>query len=180
MVERVLEDYSKAYDLQYAALRYFNVIGNDPELRIGEAHSPETHLLPCVIQAALGQRPKLEVFGNDYPTPDGTAVRDYVHVLDLARGHVEALQWLRTHPGETLQVNFGTETGHSVLEIIRTTERVLDKPVPYILSARREGDPPSLVASSEQVRILLGWRPNYSLHESIEHVTQWFRKEGKF
>jgi UDP-glucose-4-epimerase GalE len=178
MIEKVLEDYSHAYGLQFAALRYFNVIGSDPEVRIGESHNPETHLLPLVIQAALGKRSSLDIYGNDYKTPDGTAVRDYVHVIDLVRGHLQALNWLKENPGNNIQINFGTGTGYSVLDIVKTVEAVLSKKVPIHVVARREGDPPILVAEAKLAKALLNWTPNYTLAESIQHAARWLEKPG--
>ncbi len=174
MVEQVLADYAAAYDWGYAALRYFNAAGAAPDGTIGEDHAPETHLIPLIIQAALGQRPAIEVFGTDYPTPDGTCVRDYVHVDDLADAHLLALE--RLTPGAGLCYNLGIGRGYSVREVIRAVEEVSGKPVPVREGPRRPGDPPTLVASSEKIQRELGWRPKYSeLRPIVETAWLWHR-----
>jgi UDP-glucose-4-epimerase GalE len=146
-VERALADYAAAYGWGYAALRYFNAAGASPDAAIGEDHDPETHLIPIVLQAVLGRRPHVEVFGTDYPTPDGTCIRDYIHVDDLAEAHLLALEALG--PGKGLCYNLGIGRGYSVREVIRTAEEVTGKPVPVKEGPRRPGDPPVLVASSD-------------------------------
>src|SRR5205085_12230750 len=146
-VERVLSDYAKAYQWGYAALRYFNASGASADGSIGEDHSPETHLIPLVIQAAVGRRPHIEVFGTDYPTADGTCVRDYIHVDDLAEAHLLALEKLQA--GQGLCLNLGVGHGYSVREVIRTAEAVTGKAIAVKEGPRRPGDPPALVASSE-------------------------------
>ena len=174
MVERILSDYAKAYAWGYAALRYFNASGASPDATIGEDHHPETHLIPLVIQAATGQRPHIEVFGTDYPTPDGTCVRDYIHVDDLAEAHLLALE--RLQPGSELRYNLGIGRGYSVREVIRTVEEVTGKKVPVKEGARRAGDPPVLVASSEKIQRELGWRPRYGdLRAIVETAWNWHR-----
>jgi UDP-arabinose 4-epimerase len=177
-IEGILDDYHHAFGLQYAALRYFNVTGSDPEGRIGESHDPETHLIPCAIGAAMGTHPPLHVFGADYPTRDGSAVRDYVHVLDLADAHVRALQWLIEHPGETLRLNLGTRHGASVWDVIHTVEAVLGVPVPHAVSARRAGDPPELVADSALARDVLRWTPRFTLEDGVRHTARWLAGAG--
>jgi UDP-arabinose 4-epimerase len=172
-IEGILHDYHHAFGLQYAALRYFNVTGSDPVGRIGESHDPETHLIPCVIGAALGTHRAVQVFGTDYPTRDGSAVRDYVHVLDLVDAHVRALDWLIDNPRETLRLNLGTRHGASVWDVIATTERVLRLPVPYVECPRRAGDPPQLVADSARARQLLDWEPRFTLEEGVRHTARW-------
>jgi UDP-arabinose 4-epimerase len=147
MVEKVLRRYGEAYGLRYALLRYFNAAGADPDGEIGEDHEPETHLIPLVIAAAQGRRRALEIFGDDYETTDGTAIRDYVHVCDLADAHVKALDRLIAD-AESLAVNLGTGEGHSIRDVIAAVERVSGKPVPAIMRPRRPGDPPALVADA--------------------------------
>ena len=177
-VERALADYAAAYGWGYAALRYFNAAGASPSGAIGEDHDPETHLIPIVLQAALGQRPAVEIFGTDYPTPDGTCIRDYVHVDDLAEAHLLALE--RLQPGKGLCLNLGTGRGYSVREVIQTAEAVTGKRVPVKEGPRRPGDPPALVASSEKAQRELGWRPRYTeLRPIIETAWNWHRAHPK-
>jgi UDP-glucose-4-epimerase GalE len=159
MVERFLADFGAAHGLRSVALRYFNAAGADPSGRIGEAHSPETHLIPIAIEAALGRRAALEVFGEDYPTADGTCVRDYVHVLDLADAHLRALDWLGRRQQGSAVFNLGNGTGYSVREVIESVERVSGRRVPVVFTGRRPGDPPVLVADSSRARRDLGWNP---------------------
>jgi UDP-glucose-4-epimerase GalE len=162
--ERTLDAYAKAYGLAFVALRYFNAAGACHGL--GERHEPETHLVPNVLAAALGTLPRVEVYGSDYPTPDGTAIRDYVHVEDLAAAHLLALRHLR-HGGASEFVNLGNGHGYSVLEVIDAARRVTGRSVEYAFMPRRAGDPPHLLASSEKARQLLGWLPQ---HEEIEAI----------
>jgi UDP-arabinose 4-epimerase len=172
-VERILHWYGKAYALRSVALRYFNASGADPEGDIGEDHDPETHLIPLVIEAALGRRPPVGVFGSDYPTPDGTAIRDYIHVMDLADAHVKALAYLAGE-GASTAINLGTGHGHSVREVIQTVEQVGGNPVPSTTSPRRAGDPPQLVADARRAKDVLGWTPRYpDLGTIIEHAWKW-------
>lgn len=153
-------------------LRYFNAAGADPEGEIGERHEPETHLIPLVCEAALGRREPITVFGTDYPTPDGSAVRDYIHVCDLADAHVLALQWLLK--GQDSRVwNVGTGSGHSVKEVLSAGSRVLGAPVPHTIGGRRPGDPASLVADSTAIRRELSWRPSRSLDDMIASAGEW-------
>jgi len=166
VVERLLRDAGPAHGLASASLRYFNAAGADPDGEIGEAHEPETHLIPLAIAAALGTGVPLTVFGTDYPTSDGTAVRDYVHVADLASAHVLALRRL-LEGGESCALNLGTGKGHSVLETIAAVERIGGRPVPTVLGARRPGDPPSLVADASAARAALGWQPRHADLDSI-------------
>lgn len=178
-VEKVLRWYGEIYGLQWMALRYFNASGDDPDGEIGEIHDPETHLIPLVIEAALGKRPQVSVFGTDYPTADGTAVRDYIHVADLAAAHVLALKRLE-NGGESGMVNLGTGEGHSVMEVIRTVEKVGGRPVPVQLSGRRPGDPPALVANPGRAREVLGWEPQYrDLAAIVESAWQWHSRPAK-
>ena len=165
-IERVLDWYGRAYSLRWAALRYFNAAGADPAGELGEVHHPETHLIPRTIDAALGRSSNVDVYGVDYPTADGTAVRDYVHVCDLADAHVAALRHLMSG-GESFAANLGTGRGISVREIIAAVERVAGTTLNATSAPRRPGDPPVLVADSTYANKLLGWQPNLSSLESI-------------
>ncbi|MSP88371.1 MAG: UDP-glucose 4-epimerase GalE [Alphaproteobacteria bacterium] len=165
-VERALHWYGGAYGLRWAALRYFNAAGADPDGAIGEDHEPETHLIPLAIQAALGQRAGLDVFGTDCPTPDGTAIRDYIHVNDLADAHVLALGKLMAGTA-ALQLNLGTGRGHSVRAVIEAVERITGQRVAQRLSPRRAGDPAELVADARRANETLGWRPALSDLDTI-------------
>jgi UDP-arabinose 4-epimerase len=177
-VERVLHWYGRAYPLRYAALRYFNAAGADPEGEIGEEHDPETHLIPLAIGAALGRAPELKIFGTDYPTPDGTAIRDYIHVADLADAHLLALG--RLEKGDkALALNLGTGEGHSVREVIASVEKISGRKVPRVEVGRRAGDPPSLVADASRARESLGWGPKYAeLDTIVEHAFRWQEKRS--
>src|SRR5262249_18229016 len=173
-VESALADYAKAYEWSYASLRYFNAAGASPDGTIGEDHDPETHLIPLVLQTALGQRPHVEVFGTDYPTPDGTCIRDYIHIDDLALAHLLALEQLE--PGKELRYNLGIGRGYSVREVIRAAEEVTGKRIPVNEGPRRAGDPPALVASAEKIQRELGWRPRYTdLYAIIETAWKWHK-----
>lgn len=165
-VERVLEAYGRAYGLRWAALRYFNAAGADPDGELGEDHDPETHLIPLAIDAASGRRADFAVYGTDYPTPDGTAIRDFVHVADLAAGHVSALRYLLDH-GDSVALNLGTGRGYSVSDVIATVEKVTRRRVPVRESTRRPGDPPALIADPRRAEAVLGWRPRHSDLEFI-------------
>ncbi len=164
-VEAILAAYDAAYRFRAVCLRYFNAAGADPEGELGEHHDPETHLIPLAIHAALG-RTHLQVFGTDYPTPDGTAIRDYIHVNDLADAHIRGLRYL-LDGGASVQLNCGTGEGHSVRQVITTVEQVSGRDVPATYGARREGDAPALVANSAEVRRVLGWQPRVSSLENI-------------
>ncbi len=177
MMEHTLHWYGNAYGLRWIALRYFNAAGADPEGELGEAHSPETHLLPLVVKAALGLRPKVEIYGTDYPTPDGTAIRDYIHVTDLAEAHVRALEYL-AQGGPSQPLNLGTGRGHSVREVIDAVGKVSPRPVPVHEGPRRPGDPPILVADSSRAAEVLGWTPQRSgLEAIVESAWNWHLKE---
>ena len=169
MLERTLAWLDRVYDLRYAALRYFNAAGCTST--IGEDHDPETHLIPIIMQVALGQRDRLEIFGTDYPTRDGTCVRDYIHVVDLAQAHILALEAL----GEGSRVyNLGNGQGFTVREVIETAREVTGHPIPAVEGARRPGDPAALVASSEKIRRELGWEPRYpSLRDIVASAWEW-------
>jgi UDP-glucose 4-epimerase len=170
-LERALHWADRVHGLRYASLRYFNAAGADPAGRLGEDHRPETHLIPLVIDAALGRSAELEVFGDDYPTSDGTCLRDYVHVTDLADAHLLALD--RIEAG-SIVVNLGCGTGYSVLQVIDAVQRVSGRKVPYRIRARRPGDPAALVASSQKARAELGWRPRFAdLDEIVRTALLW-------
>ena len=160
MVERILADNGAAYGLAWMALRYFNAAGADPEGEVGERHDPETHLIPLVLDVAAGVRPVLSMFGDDYPTPDGTCVRDYIHVWDLARAHLSSLDRLSAG-GASQAVNVGTGVGVSVAEIIGTARQVTGRPIPVKVSPRRAGDAPTLVSDPARANRLLDWRPAF-------------------
>lgn len=177
-VERALRWYESAHGLRWAALRYFNAAGADPEGEIGEERALETHLIPLVIKAACGLRKQVEIYGTDYPTADGTAVRDYIHVSDLAAAHVAALDYLAAG-NPSVAVNLGSGKGHSVREVIRAVERLAEHRVSGREAPRRPGDPPILVAACERARELLGWRPRHSdLGTIVETAWRWQREQG--
>jgi len=166
VIEHMLSDFAHAYGLRYAALRYFNAAGASPDGGIGEDHDPETHLIPLVLQVAQGKRESISVFGSDYPTPDGTCIRDYIHVDDLADAHLRALSRLQSGT-PTIHCNLGTGTGYSVLELIETARRVTGHAIPHVMAERRPGDPPELVSGGSRARELLGWSPMRSELETI-------------
>lgn len=176
MVEKMLRWHGEAFGLRWMALRYFNAAGADPEGEIGEDHDPESHLIPLVVGAAQGRRPPVKIFGTDYATPDGTAIRDYIHVTDLADAHLRALDRLRGGtPSQA--INLGTGRGHSVREVVDTVSRVSGKAVPAVESARRPGDPPELVAAPARARDVLGWSCQYSdLETIVRHAWTWHEK----
>lgn len=178
-VERMLADHSGAYGMSSIALRYFNAAGADPDGEIGEAHDPETHLIPLVLETALGARKELNIFGEDYDTPDGTCVRDYIHVSDLADAHVLALQRLESGAESLARCfNLGNGNGFSVREVINAAKAITGKPVPVSVVDRRAGDPPTLVADSTQARDVLGWTPRFSeLEIQISHAWAWHTRE---
>jgi UDP-glucose 4-epimerase len=172
MVEQALEWYAHIHGLRVAVLRYFNAAG--AAAGRGEAHRPETHLVPLVLQVALGQRESIAVFGDDYPTPDGTCIRDYIHIEDLASAHVLALGGLVDRP--FMRYNLGNGSGYSVLEVVETARRVTRHPIPAVIRPRRPGDPAILIASSAAIRRDLGWQPRHpDLHEIVESAWQWHR-----
>lgn len=177
MAERILADAATAYGLRSVSLRYFNAAGALPDQGIGEAHLCETHLIPNVLKAALGDGPALKVFGDDYPTPDGTCVRDYVHVQGLAQAHALALGFMEANDGAHA-FNLGSGRGFSVREVIATAAEVSGKPVAFEVAPRRDGDPASLVASSEKARAQLGWAPRWTeLGPIIESAWRWHRDQ---
>jgi len=176
MIERALADYDKAYGLKSCCLRYFNAAGADPDGELGERHEPETHLIPLVLQAASGRRDSITVFGNDYDTPDGTCIRDYIHITDLCQAHLLALDKL-VKGADSMAFNLGNGEGFSVQQVIDTAREVTGKPIPVKMDVRREGDPARLVADSKQAREVLGWQPEYAdLATIIAHAWQWEEK----
>ncbi|HHP7234653.1 MAG TPA: UDP-glucose 4-epimerase GalE [Desulfobacterales bacterium] len=176
MVEEILSDYAAAYPLRFMSLRYFNAAGADPQGEIGEKHDPETHLIPLVLDVAMGKSPQIMVFGSDYDTPDGSCIRDYIHVSDLARAHVLALQKLLDGaPGDF--VNLGIGRGYSVFEVIETAARVTGRELPHRVVDRRPGDPATLVASNDKARKLLGWQPEHvELADIIRTAWHWHQR----
>jgi UDP-glucose 4-epimerase len=176
MVEQVLPDYELAYKLRYVCLRYFNAAGAQPDGSIGERHEPETHLIPLAINAAMGRGGPLKIFGSDYLTVDGTCVRDYVHVCDLAEAHLLALEYLR-EGRDSICLNLGNQSGYSVKDVLATVKKVTGKTVPYEITGKRAGDPAILVADSALARSELGWKPKYpELLDIITHATAWHNR----
>ena len=177
-IERALKWHGVAHDLKYVALRYFNAAGADADREIGEDHEPETHLIPLLVQAALGQREQVSIFGTDYPTTDGTAIRDYIHVTDLGDAHVRALEYL-LGGGESTALNLGTGRGHSVRDVITSVENMSGREVPVMNAPRRAGDPPELVADAAAAKQKLGWEPQ---HSSLDNITktalEWHQSPG--
>ena len=175
VIEQALADYAKAYGIGYAALRYFNAAGAHPSGEIGEDHDPETHIIPIVLQVALGQREKITIYGEDYPTPDGTCVRDYIHVCDLADAHLRALDRIKL--GEGLCLNLGTGKGTSVRQIVDACRKVTGHPIPEVIGTRRAGDPPELIADARRAREELGWIPQYQdVTSIIKTAWNWHQK----
>ena len=177
MAERLLAWMDRLYGIKYCCLRYFNACGAHPDGHIGEAHEPESHLIPLVLQVAQGQRDAIEIYGTDYDTPDGTCIRDYVHVLDLARAHILALEALADANCDSLVYNLGSGSGYSVLEVIETARKVTGRPIPTLTAPRRAGDLPVLVADSDKIGRELGWETEYnSLRAIIETAWNWHRR----
>lgn len=173
MVERIFKDYHAAYGLEFVVLRYFNAAGADPDGEIGESHNPETHLIPLVLDAASGKRADIKVFGTDYDTTDGSCIRDYVHVTDLASAHLLALHHLEAGRGSDF-FNLGNAQGTSVLEVVEAARRVTGKDFKATMTERRPGDPPKLVGSSEKAMQVLGWRPRFAdIDVIVEHAWNW-------
>jgi UDP-glucose-4-epimerase GalE len=178
-MERAIRWYGVAYGLNGVSLRYFNAAGADLDGELGEEHDPESHLIPLAIKAALGQRPEVEIFGTDYPTADGTAIRDYIHVTDLADAHVRALGYLAAG-GATTELNLGTGEGHSVREVVASVGKLCGGQVPAKDAPRRAGDPPVLVADPTKARELLKWRPQYSdLDTIIQSAWKWHSSKSR-
>lgn len=176
MVERVLSDFDHAYDFKSVIFRYFNAAGAAPDGSLGEDHNPETHLIPLVLLTAMGKRESVSIFGTDYPTNDGTCVRDYIHVTDLAQAHVLGLEYL-LKGGDSAIFNLGNGSGFSVKEVIETARQVTGREIPTIECPRRPGDPPALVGSSERARNILGWNPEYAdLKQILSHAWKWHQQ----
>ena len=172
----MLEDVAKATDLRYVVLRYFNVAGADPQGRTGQSTANATHLIKVAVQTALGQRAAMEVFGTDYPTPDGSCLRDYIHVTDLVRAHMDALRHLRVG-GESLTCNAGYQRGFSVLDVIKVVKEVSGTDFPVKLSARRPGDPAAIVASNGRIKSVLNWKPKHDdLPSIVRQALDWERR----
>lgn len=178
VIERALKDYAHAYGFAGASLRYFNASGAAADGSIGEDHTPETHLIPLVLQVALGQRESIQIFGSDYPTPDGTCIRDYIHVEDLASAHLAALEKLES--GKVLEVNLGTGVGNSVLEVINACRKASGHPIPALMCPRRAGDPAELVAQCSLAKQLLGWEPRYkTIDPIVQTAWNWHKAHPK-
>ena len=175
VVEKIMDDYSKAYDLRSVRLRYFNVAGADSKARVGEWHEPETHLIPNVLKSTVSGGKTFEMYGDDYPTKDGTCVRDYINVEDLAQAHILALEYLN-NGGETNYFNLGTKNGDTVKEVFSACETVTEKTIPVNVMPRRAGDPASLVADNSKAKEVLGWNPQKTLEESISTAYIWENK----
>jgi UDP-glucose 4-epimerase len=176
MIERVLADFDVAYGLKSVCFRYFNAAGADPEGRLGEDHNPETHLIPLVLLAALGKRDSISILGTDYPTPDGTCIRDYIHVADLSSAHVLGLEYL-LKGGDTNVFNLGNGNGFSVKQVIETAKQVTGREFKVVEGDRRPGDPPALVGSGEKATKMLGWQPQYAdLNKILSHAWQWHQQ----
>jgi UDP-glucose 4-epimerase len=177
MTERMLADASAACRFNYGALRYFNVAGADPEGRSGQQGKGSTHLIKVAVEAAVGKRERVAIYGSDYPTPDGTCIRDYIHVSDLAAAHVAALDWLTRHPTENLVMNCGYGRGLSVLEVLDAVDRANGTPVERVMEGRRAGDPPALVAGNDRLLGTLDWRPAYAdIDKIVGDALAWERK----
>ena len=173
MMEQFMADFDRAYGMRYVALRYFNAAGAHKSGEIGEAHDPESHLIPVILQAALGVRDHIGIYGDDYPTRDGTCIRDYIHITDLADAHIRALEYLK-NGGKSTYYNLGNGNGFSVKEVIETARRVTGRAIPARVEGRRPGDPATLVASSEKIKRELGWDPKYdSLEEIVASAWKW-------
>ncbi|RAP43680.1 UDP-glucose 4-epimerase GalE [uncultured Methanosphaera sp.] len=179
MVERILKDYDKAYGLKSVILRYFNASGADKSGEIGEWHNPETHLIPLILDAAMGKREDIKIFGTDYDTPDGTCIRDYIHVTDLADAHILSLKYLEQN-NKSNQFNLGNGQGFSVREVIESVKRVTGKDFKVTESERREGDPSILIGSSKKAKKVLGWTPQYTdIDQIVETAWNWHQKLNK-
>jgi len=172
MIENMLEDYDTSFGSKYVALRYFNAAGDSEDGDIGESHDPEPHLIPLVLFAALGKREKVNIYGDDYPTKDGTCIRDYIHVNDLADAHIRALEYLKAGNNSTV-VNLGTGVGYSVKEIVDIASEVTGKKIRADIVARRPGDPATLIADNKKAREVLGWKPEYDLKRILETAWKW-------
>ncbi len=174
VVERMLKDAEAAHGIRHVVLRYFNAAGSDPDGEIGELHRPEPHLIPSVLLTAMGRLPSVRIYGHDYPTGDGTCIRDYVHVSDLADAHVAAIEWL-SERNRSASFNLGNGSGFSVAEVVKISEGITNLKIQTELCPRRQGDPPILVSDSAKARKMLGWRPKFpGLDQQIAHAWRWF------
>ncbi|PKL83579.1 MAG: UDP-glucose 4-epimerase GalE [Ignavibacteriae bacterium HGW-Ignavibacteriae-3] len=176
MIEMILKDFESAFGMKHVALRYFNAAGADPSGLIGESHNPEPHLIPIILNVALGKRSKVSVYGNDYETPDGTCIRDYVHVNDLAAAHLKAVEYLNKGNSSSV-INLGTGRGNSVLEIIKKAEDITKKKIPYDIVSRRPGDPAMLLADNSKAKDLFNWAPEFAIDEIIQSAWHWHKKQ---
>jgi UDP-glucose-4-epimerase GalE len=177
-MEKMIQDYSRAYDLKYATLRYFNVAGADPENETGTAYKVDSHIIPMLMRVASGLQPQIKLFGEDYPTPDGTAVRDYIHVTDLAEAHILSLKHIMGGK-DSITINVGTNKGYSVAEIIEAARKITGKNIPVEKCERRAGDPPTLVSDATRARKLINWTPRYSdLETIVETAWEWRQKQN--
>jgi len=175
MVEYILEDYSKAYDFKYVTLRYFNAAGADVDCEIGEKHNPETHLIPLILDVAIGRKEDIKVFGTDYDTHDGSAIRDYIHVTDLAEAHILALEYLK-NGGSSDVFNLGNEVGYSVFEVIKKVQEIVGAEIKHSCVARRAGDPPKIIANAEKAKNILGWQSKLSqLDVILKTAWEWHK-----
>jgi len=176
MIEKIIEDYQLKYPIKSAILRYFNAAGADLDSEVGELHDPETHIIPNLIQAAMGLKENMMIYGNDFPTDDGTAVRDYIHVNDLADAHLIALKHIDSTK-ESITINLGTGKGHSILEVLKAVEDVVGLKVPYVFKSKRKGEPPLLIANNEKAKRILNFKPKYSdLNKIISSAYGWHTK----
>lgn len=177
MIERILKDYSDAGEIDYVSLRYFNAAGADLDTEIGENHDPEPHLIPLILFNALGKRKNIKIFGTDYPTPDGTCIRDYIHILDLGSAHLKAMNYL-LDDGKSIALNLGNKKGYSIKEVIDAVEKVTEKKITVVEDERREGDPSELVGDYSLAQSTIGWSPEYSMDEIIESAWNWHKKDN--
>jgi UDP-glucose 4-epimerase len=178
MIEEIVDNYEKPYGIKHIYLRYFNAAGCDPEGRIGEDHYPETHIIPLLLKTALGLKKQFTILGNDYDTKDGTCIRDYIHVMDIADAHVKAINYLETQK-QSDAFNLGTSVGYSVKEIIKKVEDITGKKIPVEYAERREGDPAILIASSKKAKETLEWFPRYNIDNMIETAWKWAQLNPK-
>lgn len=177
MIEEILQDCSKKYDICHTSLRYFNACGADPEGEIGEIHEPETHLIPILIKNFLNNNASSKIFGNDYPTPDGTCIRDYIHVCDIANAHLLALKKM-LNTKKSIQLNLGTKTGTSTKEIVDTVSKICEQPLNIKITNKRAGDPFKLVCDNSLAKSYLGWQAQYSVQDAIKHAFSWHKQNG--
>jgi UDP-glucose 4-epimerase len=175
IIENILDDFDTSYGLKYVALRYFNAAGDSDNGEIGESHNPEPHLIPLVLYTALGKRDNIKIYGDDYPTKDGTCIRDYIHVNDLADAHIKALEYLKNE--NSTVINLGTGDGYSVKEIVDAARRITSKDIKSEIVGRRAGDPAILIADNEKAKKVLGWKPEYNLDRILETAWNWHKNQ---